>query len=82
MLMMYTGMRDEAEKLGKGEGRGRGRPKKKVKPKAEPVEDFSFGLDAEVDALEAEWDANLDIDGEIFDIPDPDTILENLSQRL
>jgi hypothetical protein len=37
-----------------------------VKPKAEPVEDvsfedFSFGLDAEADALEAEWDA-LDAD--------------------
>jgi len=57
---------DEAEKAGKGgkgegrgKGRGRGRPKKEIKPKAEPVEDvsfedFSFGLDAEVDALEAE----------------------------
>jgi hypothetical protein len=59
----------------KGKGRGRCRPKKEVKPKAEPVEDvffedFSFGLDAEVDALEAEWDA-LDADGKSSTYPIP-----------
>ena len=80
---------DEVEKAGKGgkgegkgKGRGRGRPKKEIKPKVEPVEDvsfedFSFGLDAEVDALEAEWDAldaDLGIDGEVFDVPNPEML--------
>jgi hypothetical protein len=82
---------DEAEKAGdggkgegkgKGRGRGRGKPKKEVKPKVEPVEDvsfgdFPFGLDTEVDTLEAEWDAldaDLGIDGEVFDVPDPEML--------